>query len=413
MTRRPHEPIRHRPPPGGAQPHPRAALQPDRDRLDRPGHRRQHRGLHAARSGRAARTAGGAARRAGAALVEGHRILRRRPRQRDGAVVADVSRSPRSPGRRRRAVRPGVALVPRRARRPHRARRGRAGLGQLLRGPRAHAGGGPAVHGRRRRHAERVAGRGPGLRLLAAPILRPSRRDRPGRHRQRTSADRGRRGPARLLRPRAADAGRGVRAAHDAAADGSAVAEARRPPLPLGAGLRPARRRHDDRHAARPPRSALRDAARGRGHRPGVQRRLGGNAPRLPGWPPDGAPGTAGPGHPARVARPAAAAADGRGVRRAADRLRQRRQPADCPRRLAAARAGPPRGPGCRPGPAGVADAGRGAAPRRRRQRGRPGAGRVGRLRSSSRRSPRPTWRSRCRSPRMDASSRSRSPSPR
>ena len=34
-------------------------------------------------------------------------------------------------------------------------------------------------------------------------------------------------------------------------------------------------------HASRPPRSALRDAARGRGNRPRVQRRLGGHAARL------------------------------------------------------------------------------------------------------------------------------------
>ena len=252
--------------------------------------------------------AGGAARRAGPAVVEGHRILRRRPGQRHRAVVADVSATfaialPGVDG----AVRPGRGSRSTSGT-PAAPSASRASWSRATTSP--SSGVTPAtgrlLTARRRPAGERrPAARRARLRLLAAALLRQRRR-RSARPSSSTAIRCTVVGvaAARLLRPRAADAGRRVRAADDAAADRSAVAEARGPPLSLGAGLRPPRRRHDGRARCAPASHPLyATAARGarRPTRPSTRASTG-DAARLPGGAPRRSiPAPQGQAHPARV----------------------------------------------------------------------------------------------------------------
>ena len=227
---------------------------------------------------------------------------------------------------------------------PDRERRGAGGVGQLLPGAGHQPGAWPPAGARRRQDGGRALRHRPQPRVLAPPLQRGRQRPERLDHHQRPCLHGGGRGAAWLRRHHPGRAAAGVRAPHDACADaaGPPGQRLRESPLVLGLPLRPAQARRVDRPgqggAERPlprPPQGRRGAAAARRERP--------DHAALPGEGSDDAARPARPERPAPRGPGPAADPAGRYRHRAADCVREHRQPA------AGARRGPRLGDGGAP----------------------------------------------------------------
>ncbi len=325
-------------PPGAARPPPQPPLCCRRSAVPGPGHRRQHRHLHAHRPDSAAQTAGARARRTGDALSAGG--ARRQQHGVADALLPDVPRVPEAGRTVERGAGPPAGRDLGDDRGTDRTPGGRTGVGQLLLGAGRRPGRRPGLQlaGRRPR-LPGPPGRGHQPRVLAAALCRRAVRRRHEDPGQQLPDDHRRGVGRRLCRPRP-DAFPAASRPHPDAAGGRpgmVVAQDGRRAHALGAGVRTAQAGLHRGLGARSPAGAVPadprtrdDAAGGQGlHALHPRAVHAGHADRRA------------RGHGLLVAAQrlldAARGADVHGRSGAAHRLRQRGQPAHRPRLHAAA----------------------------------------------------------------------------